>query len=70
MQKNPSISKVLADPTASNWLKQSLQQALAREPLAAANDAAVLNHLLSKRLDEQTYRAITSLAILQARTMR
>ena len=67
MQKNPSISKVLADPRTSNWLKQSLRQALAREPLAAANDAALLNQLLSSRCDEQTCRAITSLAILQAK---
>jgi hypothetical protein len=67
MQKNPTISKVLADPRTSNWLKQSLHQALAREPLAAANDAALLNQLLSARCDEQTCRALASLAILQAK---
>jgi hypothetical protein len=70
MQKNPSISRVLGDPKTSHWLKQSLKLALAREPLAAANDAALLNQLLNSRCDEQTCRAITSLAILQAREMR
>jgi hypothetical protein len=70
MQKNLSISKVLADPRTSNWLKQSLQQALAREPLAAADDAALLNKLLSARCDEQTCRAIASLAILRAKAKR
>ena len=67
MQKDPSISMVLADPKTSNWLKQSLRQALAREPLAAADDAALLNQLLRSRCDEQTCRAIASLAILQAK---
>jgi hypothetical protein len=67
MQKNLSISKVLADPKTSNWLKQSLRQALAREPFAAADDAAILNQLLSSRCNEQTCRAIASLAILQAK---
>jgi hypothetical protein len=66
-QKNPSISRVLADPAASNWLKQSLQLALAREPLAAANDAARLSQLLDQRCNEQIYRAISTLAILQAK---
>jgi len=70
MKKNSSISRVLADPKASNWLKQSLQQALAREPLAAADDAALLNQLLSSRCDEQTCRAIASLAILRAKAKR
>ncbi len=67
MQKNPSISRVLDDPKTSHWLKQSLQQALAREPLAAANDAARLSQLLDQRCNEQIYRAISTLAILQAK---
>ena len=67
MQKNPSISRVLDDPKTSHWLKQSLQLALAREPQAAANDAALLNQLLSSRCEEETCRAITLLAILQAK---
>ena len=70
MQKNPSISRVLADPRTSNWLKQSLRQALAREPLAAADDAALLNQLLSSRCDDQTCRALASLAILRAKGKR
>ena len=70
MQKNPSILRVLDDHKTSHWLKQSLKLALAREPLAAANDAALLNQLLNSRCDEQTCRAITSIAILQARAIK
>ena len=38
--------------------------------LAAANDAVPLKQLLSLRCDEQTCRAIVSMAILEARDMR
>jgi hypothetical protein len=67
MQKNPSISRVLDVPKTSQWLKQSLRLAMAREPLAAADDAALLHQLLCQRSHEQTCRAIASLTILQAK---
>lgn len=66
MNENLLITKVLADPKTSHWLKQSLKLALAREPLAAATDAARLSQLLDQCCNEQTYRAISSLAICQA----
>ena len=67
MQKNPSITRVLGDPKTSHWLKQSLKLALAREPLTAAEDAAMLSQLLDQRCNEHTYRAMSSLVIHQAK---
>ncbi len=46
----PSIEDVLADPAASHWLKAALRSALARDPVDAANDSAVLAQLLDRRL--------------------
>jgi len=43
------IETVLSDPAASDWLKQSLRSALQRDPLDAANDAAALSLMLSRR---------------------
>ncbi|HJH18988.1 MAG TPA: hypothetical protein K8W20_09775 [Pseudomonas lactis] len=48
-----SISAVLADPSTSNWLKQSLNEALARDSVDAANDAELLFELLAHRSDEE-----------------
>ena len=42
-----TIDKILADPTASFWLKASLRSALSRDPVDAANDADVLARLLN-----------------------
>lgn len=48
-----SIAATLADPTTSNWLKQSLNEALARDSVDAANDAQVLFELLAHRSEEE-----------------
>jgi hypothetical protein len=42
-------SKILQDPTASDWLKQAINTALYRDPVDAANDAEILLTLLSER---------------------
>ena len=42
--------KILSDPSASDWLKQSLKTALSRDPVDAANDADVLSKVLDMRL--------------------
>ena len=49
---NEQIKAVLDNPGASNWLKHSLEQALRRDPVDAANDAEVLHTLLDRRCDE------------------
>jgi hypothetical protein len=41
--------KVLADPTASYWLKDAIQSAMERDPVDAANDAKFLSNLLTAR---------------------
>ena len=45
----PEIEQVLADPSASDWLKACLVSALARDPVDAANDAEILALLLDRR---------------------
>ncbi|KZC39884.1 hypothetical protein RHOFW510R12_01170 [Rhodanobacter sp. FW510-R12] len=56
----PTIESILADPSASDWLKASLTAALPRDPVDAANDACMLKHLLEQRCDavlQNTYRS-------------
>jgi hypothetical protein len=48
----PSIATVLADPSASFWLKTALRSALCRDPVDAANDSAVLAKLLERGCDD------------------
>lgn len=48
----PTIEEVLADPSASFWLRNALLAALSRDPIDAANEADVLARLLDKRCRE------------------
>lgn len=48
-QSLPTSEQVLADPACSFWLKRALRGALARDPIDAANDAAILATLLAAR---------------------
>jgi hypothetical protein len=48
----PTIAAVLAAPETSDWLKQSLQTALDRDPVDAAADAELLARLLAERADK------------------
>ena|SRR5579871_1607774 len=48
----PTIDEVLADPSASVWLRKALLAALSRDPVDAANDAEVLARLLDRRCRE------------------
>ena len=41
--------RVTEDPAASHWLKESLMNAINRDPGDAANDAQVLYEILSQR---------------------
>ena len=43
------IARVLADPSASAWLKDAIGSSLVRDPVDAANDAEVLSQLLQQR---------------------
>lgn len=44
------VAEVLADPSASFWLRQSLRSALERDPVDALNDALVLASVLDAHL--------------------
>jgi hypothetical protein len=48
----PTIEEILADPSASFWLRNALLAAVSRDPVDAANDADVLARLLDKRCRE------------------
>jgi hypothetical protein len=48
----PSIAELLADPTASVWLKMALRSALCRDPVDAAHDSQVLACVLARRCDD------------------
>lgn len=49
----PTIDEILNDPSASNWLREALRQALARDPVDAANDAEILSAVLAARADQK-----------------
>ncbi|MGE8063871.1 hypothetical protein [Pseudomonas sp. NPDC089569] len=49
MTIDDEIQKVLSSPGTSYWLRQSLQQALDRDCVDAANDAEYLSELLDRR---------------------
>ena len=48
----PKAEDILDDPVASDWLKVTLANALARDPVDALNDALVLAQALDDRLRE------------------
>jgi predicted short-subunit dehydrogenase-like oxidoreductase (DUF2520 family) len=47
----PTTGEILSDPTASNWIKRALTEALLLDPVDMANEAEVLALLLSDRAD-------------------
>lgn len=47
----PTAEQILASPAASNWLKGALAAALERDPIDAANEAAILAEVLNARAD-------------------
>jgi hypothetical protein len=54
-RKDPNVwiertSQIPGDPTASDWLRRCLLEALNRDPVDSANDANVLNEILTLRL--------------------
>ena len=46
----PTIEEVLADQSASEWLKTALRAALERDPVDALNDTLALAGILEDRL--------------------
>ncbi len=59
--------EIMHDPTASQWLKDSLRAALQRDPVDAANDAEWLADYMKTKLDhivEASRRAGIAAALL------
>ncbi|HJH21194.1 MAG TPA: hypothetical protein K8W20_21085 [Pseudomonas lactis] len=52
MAINEEIQAVLSNPETSYWLKSSLENALQRDCVDAANDAELLHDLLASRCDD------------------
>ena len=53
MNKVPTASQVLLDPSASNWLKDALVAASKRDLCDALSDAELLTAILQDRLDRK-----------------
>ena len=47
---DPTIEEVMADQSASEWLKTALRAALERDPVDALNEALALAGILEDRL--------------------
>ena len=54
----PMVTAILGDPAASDWLKRSLQLALLRDPVDAANDAEVMTQALMMRAEAMLHGAL------------
>ena len=52
MNTLPTIPEVLADPSASYWLKDALRSATHRDIIDALNDAEALLAILQDRFDK------------------
>ena len=48
----PEIQAILEDPSASDWLKIALTEAIERDPVDGLNDALLLAQALDDRLRE------------------
>ena len=47
---NAACLRAMNDPSTSRWLRVAINEALARDPVDAFNDAAMLAELLRERL--------------------
>lgn len=51
-----TVEQLLASSSTSDWLKRALQSATLRDPVDAANDAALMASVLQSRADEKLAR--------------
>ncbi len=56
----PSAEDILADQSASRWIKDALASALVRDPVDAANDAMILANILDTRASRMLFAASVS----------
>jgi hypothetical protein len=53
----PEPEAVLADSSASDWLKNAIRTSITRDPVDAANDAEFLFRLLDRRVSQTLSRS-------------
>ena len=70
MPSDDEIREILKGPGLSTWLKVALSTALSRDPVDAANDAALLAMVLEKRSREIAAHAMAKVAVLKAKRER
>ena len=68
MPSDDEIRKILNGPGVSKWMRLALSTALTRDPVDAANDAALLAMVLDRRAQEIATQAMADLAIKRARS--
>jgi hypothetical protein len=66
MDSRSEINQILQDPSVSHWVKATLNSALDRDCVDAANDAALVGHLLAKRANEILAATATNIAVANA----
>jgi len=60
------IRQILNGPGVSKWMRLALSTALTRDPVDAANDAALLAMVLDKRAAEIAAQAMAKVALFKA----
>ena len=70
MASDEEIREILKGPGLSTWLKVALSTALNRDPVDAANDAALLAMVLDKRATEIAAQAMAKVVVLKAKRHR
>lgn len=70
MPSDDEIREILRSPGLSDWLRVALGTALERDPVDAANDAAVLAMVLDKRASEIMATTLAGLVVAKAKTSK
>jgi hypothetical protein len=58
MSVNDEIHQVISNPATSCWLRESLEAAIKRDPVDAANEVEVMADLLGRRAQQALNDAI------------
>lgn len=67
MPSDKKMREILEEPALSDWLRSAMKSALDRDPVDAANDAAVLSLVLNHRANNIASEVLAALAVLKAK---
>ncbi len=67
MPSDEEIRQILNGPGVSKWMRVALSTALTRDPVDAANDAAMVALVLERRAQEIAAQTMADLAVRRAR---